>query len=124
MATRSVGTGRNSSMRSSIKVVWISRGVRARRIANTSGVIASFETPWPRFGRMKVMWRISQQRDFDVGEARFDRRRGGGAIVPVHEMQERAVLPMAPPFRQRGGERVLRGEPDQRECEAAPMRLG
>src|SRR5215510_13549818 len=97
----------SGSMRSSISVVSISGGVRALRMANTSGVIASAEGPSPSAGRMKVMCRISEHRDLDMGQAR--RRRYGGGIGPVHEVQQRAVDRRAPGVDD-GRERMARRE--------------
>src|SRR4051794_37319392 len=87
MATRSVDTMRNGSIRSSIMVVAMVLGVRALRIANTSGVMASAEKPSPSAGRRKVMCRIRGPRSrHEAGEHRAT----GRQVVAYRAVAHRA----------------------------------
>src|ERR1700704_4040065 len=108
-------------MRSSISVGPISPGVRALRMAKTSGVIASAEGPSPSAGRMKVMCFISEDRDLDMGQARGECVVVGGAVLPVHGVQERPI-DRGTPALQDGGKRMRGREAGERDVETAAAR--
>ena len=58
-----------------------------------------------------------------MGQARRQRRGRGGAVRPMHEVQQRAILATAGSGGELGGQRMARRQPGQRERKAAPARI-